>query len=181
MEPTTELTLSVLVTREEYCEAAAEHRRAVSRGQGNALLAAGAVLTALGIAGVFFGGRISLSFSAAFSLIVLGIFLVCYNGVFAPMFSRAAAAREYDRNEDLRFATAYRFSGKAEGTVMVKNGRMEGNLPLRCITEWTETPSLFLITYGREFRFAIPKRLLEPGQEERLRSLLPEKTVGIRK
>ena len=48
---------------------------------------------------------------------------------------------------------------------MVKNGRMEGNLPLRCITEWTETPSLFLITYGREFRFAIPKRLLEPGQE----------------
>ncbi len=47
MEPTTELTLSVLVTREEYCEAAAEHRRAVSRGQGNALLAAGAVLTAL--------------------------------------------------------------------------------------------------------------------------------------
>ena len=64
---------------------------------------------------------------------------------------------------------------------MVKNGRMEGNLPLRCITEWTETPSLFLITYGREFRFAIPKRLLEPGQEERLRSLLPEKTVGIRK
>lgn len=175
MDSMPELSLSVLVTREEYCEAAAEHRRVAGRGQGKALLAAGAVLTALGVAGVFFGGRISLSFSAAFSLIILGLFLVCYNGVFAPMFARAAAAREYDRNEDLRFATAYRFSGEM---VMVKNGRMEGSLPLALITEWTETPSLILITYGREFRFAIPKRLLGPGQEEQLRSRLPKKPAG---
>ncbi len=172
MEPIPDLSLSVLVTREEYSEAAAQHRRAAGKRQGAVFYAVGAVLAALGIAGAFFGSYISLSFSAAFSVIVLGVFLACYNGVFAPLFSSAAAAREYDRNEDLRFATTYRFLADA---VQVKNGRMEGTLPFSALSDWTETPSLFLLTFGRECRFAIPKRLMDGGQAEQLRSRLPKK------
>ena len=100
---------------------------------------------------------------------VIGVFLACYNGVFAPLFSSAAAAREYDENEDLRYAASYRFLDDA---VEVKNGRMEGALPLSALSGWAETPTLFLMTFGREGRFAIPKRLMAPGQEEALRARL---------
>ena len=172
METTTELSLSVLVTREEYCEAAAEYRRTAGKQQSAMLYIAGAVLVLLGIAGAFFGQFISLSFSAAFSLIILGVFLVCYDGVFAPLFSSAAAAREYDENEDLRYATTYRFS---VDSVEVKNGRMEGTLPMSALSSWKETGNLFLLTFGRECQFAIPKRLLDPGQVETLRAWLPRR------
>ena len=170
MQPTTELNLSVLVTREEYCEAAAQQRREAGKRQGTVWYAAGALLVLLGVAGAFFGSGISLSLSASFCLILLGVFLACYNGMLAPMLSSAAAAREYDENEDLRYATAYRFGADA---VQVKNGRMEGSLPLSALSGWTETPSLFLLTFGRECRFAIPKRLLEGDLQVALRALLP--------
>ncbi|HIZ19462.1 MAG TPA: YcxB family protein [Firmicutes bacterium] len=164
-----ELTFSVLVTREEYCQAAAQYRRSAGKRQGVVLYAAGGILTLLGAAGVLFGSAISLSVSASLCLMVIGVFLACYNGVFAPLFSSAAAAREYDENEDLRYAASYRFLDDA---VEVKNGRMEGALPLSALSGWAETPTLFLMTFGREGRFAIPKRLMAPGQEEALRARL---------
>ena len=45
-------------------------------------------------------------------------------------------------------------------------------LPLSALSGWAETPTLFLMTFGRECRFAIPKRLMAPGQEEALRARL---------
>lgn len=163
------IALSVLVTREEYSKAFAELQRKERSHVAPAVTAAGAVLFFLGMAGAVFGRLISLSFSAAFCLILLGIFLVCYDGFFAPFFDSAAAAREYDEKEDLHFVTTYRFTDDA---VEVSNGRAKGRLPLNLITKWSETPALILFAYGRELSFSVPKRLLTPEQIEALLQLL---------
>lgn len=172
MEKEPLVTLSVLVTREEYSKAFAELRRKERNRLAPMITISGAILMILGIAGSFFGSRISLSFSAAFCLILLGIFLVCYDGFFAPLFDSAEAAREYDEKEDLQFATTYSFM---DDSVIVNNGRISGELPLGYITRWNETPALIAFSYGREFSFAIPKRLLSAEQIQLLLKLLKTK------
>lgn len=169
------LDICVLVTREEYSKAFAEMRRKERSHIAPLIMASGTVLMILGIAGAFFGSQISLSLSAAFCLILLGIFLVCYDSFFAPLFDSAEAAREFDEKEDLQFATNYSFS---EDTVMVNNGRISGNLPLKYITRWNETPTLFIFSYGREFSFAVPKRLLSEEQNKLLSQLLKSKAAN---
>lgn len=169
MEKIPRIILSVLVTREEYSKASAEFQRKERSHVTPIITAAGAILFILGIAGAFFGKFISLSFSAAFCLILLGVFLVCYNGFFAPLLDSAAAAREYDEKEDLHFVTNYQFT---DDSVIVSNGRVKGDLPLDLITKWSETPALIIFAYGRELSFAVPKRLLTPEQNELLQKLL---------
>ena len=161
-----ELSLSVLVTREEYSEAAAQRSLHRGRGRGMAVTGAGCALVVAGLAGVFFGGRISLSPVVAACVVLVGLILAGYRRVFAPLLDRAEAAREYDEKDDLHYATVFRFSGD---TVEVKNGRVEAALPLSLITEWLETPTLISFSFGREFRFAIPKRLLSEEQTAELR------------
>lgn len=165
----TSITLSVLVTREEYSKAFAELQRKERSHVAPLINVVGAILIILGIAGAFFGNYISLSFSTAFCVILLGVFLVCYDGFFAPLFDSAAAAREFDEKEDLRFATTYIFS---DDEVNVSNGRVKGILPLRLITKWNETPTLIIFAYGRELSFAIPKRLMTVEQIHLLSQLL---------
>ena len=136
-----ELSLSVLVTREEYSEAAAQRSLHRGRGRGMAVTGAGCALVVAGLAGVFFGGRISLSPVVAACVVLVGLILAGYRRVFAPLLDRAE----------------------------VKNGRVEAALPLSLITEWLETPTLISFSFGREVRFAIPKRLLSEEQTAELR------------
>lgn len=86
------LAFSVLLTREEYTQTIARIEQE-NRGRRLPLpTVAGALLTAMGIAGLFFGEAISLSPFAAGCLVLLGLFLACFDGLIAPMLDRAAAA-----------------------------------------------------------------------------------------
>lgn len=164
-----QMTLSVLVTREEYCEAVA-HRKQKERRHIMLLRGvAGGSLIVLGIAGVFFGGYISLSPSAAVCLVVTGLFTVCYDGIFAPVFDKAAAAREFGEKQDLQFATTYTFKDSA---VHIENGRIQGEISLSLLTRWSETPALFIMEVGRELCMSVPKRLMTEQQRDDLRNLL---------
>lgn len=179
MEPTTRLSFSVLVTREEYMAFAAETQRQARRRRLPFLYGAGGVLCVLGLAGLFFGSLVSLSAPAAVCLVVVGAFLVAYDGLFAPIMDKAAAAREYDEKEDLRMANACVFTG---GRVQIRNGRMEGEIPLSVATRWYQTRDLFGLFFGRELSILLPKRLMDGEQcrqmEDLLNTYIPAKEKG---
>lgn len=173
------LAFSVLLTREEYTQTIARIEQE-NRGRRLPLpTVAGALLTAMGIAGLFFGEAISLSPFAAGCLVLLGLFLACFDGLIAPMLDRAAAAREYDEKEELRLANQITFAGDS---VTVKNGRMEGVLPLRMLTRWQRSADLYSLSFGRECHVMLPRRLMDQEQDDRLLALLereaPEKKIG---
>ena len=170
------LAFSVLLTREEYTQTIARIEQE-NRGRRLPLpTVAGALLTAMGIAGLFFGEAISLSPFAAGCLVLLGLFLACFDGLIAPMLDRAAAARE---KEELRLANQITFAGDS---VTVKNGRMEGVLPLRMLTRWQRSADLYSLSFGRECHVMLPRRLMDQEQDDRLLALLerevPEKKIG---
>lgn len=110
---------------------------------------------------------------------LLGLFLACFDGLIAPMLDRAAAAREYDEKEELRLANQITFAGDS---VTVKNGRMEGVLPLRMLTRWQRSADLYSLSFGRECHVMLPRRLMDQEQDDRLLALLerevPEKKIG---
>ena len=87
-EEKTILTLSVLITREDYMQYAAQLRREQRRGHLPLITGGGALLGALGLAGLFFGSWISLAPSVAAGLLLVGIFLIGYDGIFAPLLDK---------------------------------------------------------------------------------------------
>lgn len=163
------LSLSILITREDYMQYAAQLRREQRRGHLPFITGGGALLGILGLAGLFFGSAISLAPSVAAGMLLVGIFLIGYDGLFAPLLDKGAAAREFDEKPELGMAGTYRFT--PEG-VEIRNGHIEGTLPRTQVTGATETESLFSIAFGREVRILIPKRLLGEGEVLRLRDWL---------
>ncbi len=170
-EEKTILTLSVLITREDYMQYAAQLRREQRRGHLPLITGGGALLGALGLAGLFFGSWISLAPSVAAGLLLVGIFLIGYDGIFAPLLDKGAAAREFDEKPELGMAGTYRFA--ADG-VEIRSGGLEGTLPRALITRSAETDSFFNIAYGREVRIWIPKRLLTDEDIRRLRAWIAD-------
>jgi hypothetical protein len=164
-----QLSLSVLITRDEYSSVVAQQRRKERKRFLPFLIVIGAILIILGLAGAFFGALISISVSTAAWLLLLGLFLVCYDGLFAPLFDSGAAAREFDEKEELRLANKYVFT---QEKVTISNGRIEARLPLLKISKWTVTPSVYTIDYGKEIHITIPKRLLTTEQSGILQALL---------
>lgn len=169
MEKSPNIPVSVLVTREEYMAFAAQMQRQARRRGLPLTTGCGAVLIALGLAGIFFGSRVSLSVAAAVCMLLLGVFLACYDGLVAPVLDRAAAAREFDERDDLRMANVYVFTEK---TVQVRNGCVEGEIPLSLLTRWTRADALFSLSFGRELSLFIPMRLLTAQQAEQLEDWL---------
>ena len=145
-------------------QAAPQLRREQRRGHLPFITGGGAVLVFLGLAGLFFGSAISLAPSVAAGMLLVGAFLIGYDGLFAPLLDKGAAAREFDEKPELGMAGTYRFTPDG---VEIRNGRIEGTLPRAQVTSAAETQSLFSIAFGREVRILIPKRLL--GEEECLR------------
>ena len=143
------LSLCVLITREDYLQYAAQLRREQRRGHLPFITGGGAVLVFLGLAA---------------GMLLVGAFLIGYDGLFAPLLDKGAAAREFDEKPELGMAGTYRFTPDG---VEIRNGRIEGTLPRAQVTSAAETQSLFSIAFGREVRILIPKRLL--GEEECLR------------
>lgn len=152
------ISLSVLITREEYMAFVADSQRQMRHQRLPLSKGAGAVLSILGMVGLFFGRHISLSPAAAICLLLLGVVLLCYDDVLAPLFDRAAAAREYEEKQDLRMANQYRFSAES---VQIQNARMTGELPLNQMTDWSQTQTLIRLSFGREVRLLLPKRVLD--------------------
>lgn len=169
MEQATQISLSVLVTKDEYIHAQAMVKQKLRAKYSPAITATGALLAALGIAGLFFGRLVMLSAPAAVCLVLLGVFLALYDGFIGPVLNKAAAAREYNEKEDLHFATAYVFS---DDRVRISNGRIQGEIPISRVTGWIETPSLIRMSVGRELNICVPKRLLSQEQAELLRGIL---------
>ena len=155
------LSLCVLITREDYLQYAAQLRREQRRGHLPFITGGGAVLVFLGLAGLFFGSAISLAPSVAAGMLLVGAFLIGYDGLFAPLLDKGAAAREFDEKPELGMAGTYRFTPDG---VEIRNGRIEGTLPRAQVTSAAETQSLFSIAFGREVRILIPKRLLGEGR-----------------
>ncbi|MCI8554491.1 MAG: hypothetical protein HFJ80_06045 [Clostridiales bacterium] len=156
MEEEKTVALSVLITREEYLRSSVRHHPPAVTG-------AGAVLSAAGLAGLFFGAPVGLTPAAAICIVALGLILLVYNGVLAPFLDRGAAAREFDSREELRMATAYRFTAES---VWVENGRVTGELPLSLATDFQRTSEQIAFRFGRELSFLIPIRLLSGEQAD---------------
>lgn len=125
----------------------------------------GGVLAILGLGGFFFGSRISLSPFTAGILFLFGLFLLCYDGLVAPIFWRGAAAREYEEKEDLHTANQYVFTPDC---LEVHNSRMEARLPLTMVTDWRRTGEGLWVSFGRECSALVPARLLDEGQAARI-------------
>lgn len=104
------LSLCVLITREDYLQYAAQLRREQRRGHLPFITGGGAVLVFLGLAGLFFGSAISLAPSVAAGMLLVGAFLIGYDGLFAPLLDKGAAAREFDEKPELGMAGTYRFT-----------------------------------------------------------------------
>lgn len=165
------LTLSVLLTKEEYMNLAVQLYRQ-KKGKGLSFYAVlGGILAICGIAGFFFGQRISLSPYTAGVLLLFGAFLLCYDGAVAPILVRASAAREYEEKDDLRTANQIILDA---GQVQVRNSRMEGTLPYRLMTSWTMTADGLSLSFGRECHVWIPRRLLTEEQGRQLQQWLEE-------
>ena len=163
------LTVSVLVTREEYSAAAAHMRRRKYADGFSPALLGGTMLGILAVVGMFFGEGIGFTLPSAICLLAAGVFLLCYDMIFAPMIAGVSAAREYDERTDLKMAGYYEFY---TDKIVVRTGYVTGTLPLDRMTVCSEMPSMFLIRFGSEFLFAVPKRLLEDGQDETMRKIL---------
>ncbi|MDD3692837.1 MAG: YcxB family protein [Oscillospiraceae bacterium] len=170
-----DIKLSVLVTREEYCEAVAHEKRKSRRHIVPLFNVISAVLIILGFAGLFFGDNISLSPAAAFCLILSGLVAACYDGIFAPVFDKAAAAREFNEKPDLHYATTYTIK---DDLIVIKNEWVQGKISISQLTRWSETPTLFIMAVGRELSISIPKRLLTPEQQNKLRQILHTDSGG---
>lgn len=166
------VSLSVLLIKEDYIRYTAQLRRQMRQGHVPLLTCCGAVLCVLGLAGVFFGSYISLTMAPALGLVLAGAFLLCYDGLFAPMLDRASAAREFEEKPELRMAGTYVFT---PDEVEIRTSGLEGRVPLKLATHWSETPSLFSVSFGREIQIILPKRLLKEEDIAFLRDLRPEK------
>lgn len=170
-----ELTLSVLITRRIIWNT----RRSFAGNSVGAIClfspGGGAVLGVLGLVGLFFGEAVSLAPSVAMGLLLVGIFLIGYDGFFAPFLDRGAAAREFDEKPELSLAGTYRFTGTG---VEIRNGSIEGTLPRGQMTSAAETESLFSLSFGREVRILIPKRLLGEEETRRLRNWIAAEKKG---
>ncbi len=164
-----DIKLSVLVTREEYCEAVAHEKKKSRRHIVPLFNVISAVLIILGFAGLFFGENILMSPPAALCLVLSGLIAACYDGVFAPVFDKAAAAREFNEKPDLHYATTYTFK---DDLIVIKNEWVQGQILISQLTRWSETPTLFIMVVGRDLSISIPKRLLTPEQQNKLRNTL---------
>lgn len=168
----TALSVSVLLIKEDYIQYTAQLRRQQRQGHVPLLTCAGAVLCVLGLAGVFFGNLISLAMPLALGLVLVGAFLLCYDGLFAPILDRGTAAREFEEKPELRTAGTYIFTQKQ---VEIRSAGLEGRIPLSLVTRWNETPSLISFSFGREIQIILPKRLLNEEDIVFLRELRPQK------
>lgn len=82
------IALSVLMTREEYMQLTVQIHRLRAGGPSFFTLAGG-ILAILSIAGLFFGHYIALSRFSAGCLLLFGVFLMCYEGIVAPILDKA--------------------------------------------------------------------------------------------
>lgn len=82
------VALSVLLTKEEYMQFSVRLQRQGRAGGLSFFTVLGGVLAILGLGGFFFGSRISLSPFTAGILFLFGLFLLCYDGLVAPIFWR---------------------------------------------------------------------------------------------
>ena len=159
------VALSVLLTKEEYMQFSVRMQRQGRAGGLSFFTVLGGVLAILGLGGFFFGSRISLSPFTAGILFLFGLFLLCYDGLVAPIFWRGAAAREYEEKEDLHTANQYVFTPDC---LEVHNSRMEARLPLTMVTDWRRTGVGLWVSFGRECSALVPARLLDEGQAARI-------------
>ncbi len=155
------ITVSVLLTREDYIHYVAERRRQVRRGQLPLWEIAGSLIMILGLAGWFWGDRIGLMPQAAGCIVVCGLFFVLYRSLMAPVMDRMEASTVYDEKKELQLASTYRFG---QDGISVQNGFMEGLLPYEAVTSFTNTRELIGLAFGREAQVVVPKKLLNQEQ-----------------
>lgn len=147
-------SLSILLTKEDYVQSETANGRRIGP-----LTATGAVLAVAGALLFRFVADLPAVFTGGVAM--LGLLLMLCDLVFLPMYARVAAAARFERQDILRQAIAVTFEADA---VTVETARLSGRLPRALLTDTTQTPDIFVFTFGAELTLRVPKRLLTAAQ-----------------
>jgi hypothetical protein len=147
-------TISILLTKEDLVADAPTTARRVGW-----LSIAGALLAVAGLV----MPRLSAGFpaAAASGLFLLGVLLVVYETLLAPLFSRLRAAARFEEQEMLRQTVMLTVSDDA---MLVESARIGGTLTRAELTDAAESDALFRFTFGTQVTLRVPKRLLSEEQ-----------------
>lgn len=154
-------SLSFLPVKEDHVTDAMRTARAVGW-----LTPAGLLLAVVGVAAQLF--LEGFPAAAGVGLWLLGLLLTIYDLLLSPQLARLNAMAQFEQQETLRQAVAVTFDTES---LSVETARVSGTLPYSLLTAATETPTLFVFTFGAELTLRVPRRLLNEQQTAALRGL----------
>ena len=167
--------LSVLLTREEYSAFFVQMKQMERHKTVSFFPILGEILTVLGLLGLVLHQFFPMSVGLAVCLLIVGILLVAFYGMFLTVLDRGTAARDYEEKEDLRTVNQYIFTPDA---VTIQNSRIQGTMPLGLATNFRETSTALQLSFGREIHMVVPKRLLSEEQLQLLRDWIRQAHAG---
>lgn len=151
-------TVSVLLTKDEYCSAAAHRLPTIGWG-----IPIGLFLMLCGVT----VWLLSLGMAVTWSFLVVGVAAALFDSVIAPIFARMIAGARYDRLRQ----EALHLTFSEEGVTVV-SGRVNGTFPYALLTHSEETVHYFLLDFGAELSLCVPRRALAPWQVTALQRLV---------
>lgn len=160
------ISVSVLLTEADYMPYIEQLRREQRSRYRNVLRFGGGALLLIGAVGLLLSERRTAAFMLAVA--ALGLLILLYDSVLAPILDRTAALTAFHERDSLRMSSLYTFE---QDHVRVRTAFAEGTLPYTQLTACTETEGLFAFAFGREMRLLIPKRLLSETDKMGLRQL----------
>ncbi|MBE6757672.1 MAG: YcxB family protein [Ruminococcaceae bacterium] len=151
-------SISVLLTKDEYCSSAAH--RLPSLGWG---IPIGLFLMLCGVT----VWLLELGASLTWGFLVIGVTAALFDSVILPVLVRGVMGARFDRTR--HEAWHLTFSGES---VTVKSGRVSGTFPYTLLTYAEETVHYFNLDFGAELSLCVPRRALAPWQITALQRLI---------
>ncbi len=151
-------SVSVLLTKDEYCSSAAH--RLPSLGWG---IPVGLFLMVCGVT-VWI---LQMGVAVTWSFLIIGVTAALFDSMILPVLMRGVAGSRYDHARQ----SAWHLTFTAE-SVTVKNGRIEGTFPYTLLTASEETVHYFNLDFGAELSLCVPRRVLTPWQIAALQKII---------
>ena len=153
-------TVSVLLTKEEYCSS--EAHRLPSLGWG---IPIGLFLMLCGIT----VWVLQMGATVTWAFLVIGVVAALFDSMILPVLTRGVVGARFDRER----REAWHLTFPAEG-VTVKSGRINGTFAYSLLTNAEETVHYFNLDFGAELSLCVPRRSLTPWQVSALQKLLAQ-------
>lgn len=150
-------SVSVLLTKDEYCSSAAH--RLPSLGWG---IPVGLFLMLCGVA----VWLLELGTSLTWAFLVIGVTAALFDSMVAPVLVRGIAGARFDRTRQEAWHLTF-----TEENVTVSSGRVCGTFPYTLLTHAEETVHYFNLDFGAELSLCVPRRVLAPWQVTALQRL----------